>query len=114
MAADAFILQIGDFPGLGDCEYPGFPADVCPETLPDLLKHHSVVADVLKQNPSMYEQLRNKRTAFGVSLAKCIKTGMDNRGHPMIKTLGAVAADEECYEVFRPLFDALIRTRHGE
>eukprot|EP00931_Biecheleriopsis_adriatica_P043750 TRINITY_DN24_c0_g1_i1.p1 TRINITY_DN24_c0_g1~~TRINITY_DN24_c0_g1_i1.p1 ORF type:complete len:1146 (-),score=312.83 TRINITY_DN24_c0_g1_i1:153-3293(-) len=38
---------------------------------------------------------------------------MDNRGHPMIKALGAVAGDAECYEVFRPLFDKLIDVRHS-
>ena len=30
-----------------------------------------------------------------VSLAACIETGMDNKGHPMIKTVGMTAGDEE-------------------
>eukprot|EP00928_Gymnodinium_smaydae_P037234 TRINITY_DN25880_c0_g3_i1.p1 TRINITY_DN25880_c0_g3~~TRINITY_DN25880_c0_g3_i1.p1 ORF type:complete len:1226 (+),score=150.55 TRINITY_DN25880_c0_g3_i1:312-3680(+) len=32
----------------------------------------------------------------------------------MIKTLGLVAADSECYELFQDLFDAVIQRRHGE
>jgi len=111
MSSAASASVFSGLPGLSEDEYPGFPADVCPEILPDLHKHHSLLADLFKREPGLYEQLRQKRTALGVGLAKCIKTGMDNRGHPMIKTLGIVAGDAECYEVFRPLFDALIRER---
>jgi len=99
--------------GLGPDEYPGFPADSCPEQLPDLSSHHSVAAAVLRADPGLYDGLRGRRTPLGVGLARCIKTGMDNRCHPMIKTLGAVAGDEHCYETFRPLFDCLIKERHG-
>ena len=49
----------------------------------------------------------------GVTLAQCIKTGMDNKGHPMIKTVGMTAGDEESYEVFKDLFDPVIDIRHG-
>merc|ERR1719386_80622 len=71
------------------------------------------MADALKRKPEIYGKLRNLRTRAGVGLAKCIKTGMDNRGHPMIKTLGVVAGDGECYEVFRELFDPVIEHRFG-
>ncbi|KAF4708862.1 Creatine kinase S-type, mitochondrial, partial [Perkinsus olseni] len=49
----------------------------------------------------------------GVNLGKCIKTGVDNPGHPSIKTVGLVAGDEESYEVFKDLFDPVIDRRHG-
>ena len=32
----------------------------------------------------------------------------------MLKALGAVAGDAECYETFAPLFDKLIESRHGK
>jgi len=48
-----------------------------------------------------------------VPFAKCIKSGIDNPGHPLLKIVGAVAGDEECYTVFKELFDPLIRVRHG-
>jgi len=38
-------------PGLGDDEYPGFPADKTPDEMPDLTNHSSFMADVLKSNP---------------------------------------------------------------
>ena len=57
--------------------------------------------------------LRGLRTKQGVTLAECIKTGMDNKGHPMIKTVGMTAGDEECYELFKDLFDPVIDIRHG-
>ena len=100
-------------PGLGDEEFPGFPADEAPEQCPDLREHNSVMADVLKKDPSLYDKLKGLKTSNGVSLAKCIKTGMDNKGHPMIKTVGMVAGDEESYEVFKDLFDPVIDIRHG-
>merc|ERR1719159_1476206 len=38
---------------------------------------------------------------------------MDNPGHPMIKTVGLTAGDEESYEVFKELFDPVISDRHN-
>jgi len=105
--------------GCGDAEYffPAkgaiFPGDSCPELCPDLSQHNNIMADVLKANPGMYDELKNRKTASGVGLAKCIKTGMDNKGHPHIQTCGIVAGDEESYTTFKPLFDEIIRARHG-
>merc|ERR1719316_895439 len=50
---------------------------------------------------------------MGVTLADCIKTGVDNPGHPHIKTVGLVACDEECYETFRELFDPVTIARQN-
>lgn len=98
--------------GLGDKEYPGFPTDECPDEMPDLTHHHSTMADILQEKPSIYHRLKNCKTTLGVSLAKCIKTGVDNQGHPMIKTVGMYAGDAECYEVFRELFDPVVAAKH--
>jgi len=38
---------------------------------------------------------------------------MDNKGHPMIKTVGMVAGDEESFTTFKALFDPVIDQRHG-
>ena len=59
------------------------------------------------------DSLKDKKTASGVTLAQCIKTGVDNPGHPHIKTVGMTACDEESYETFKELFDPLIDARHG-
>merc|ERR1719460_948038 len=56
----------------------------------------------------IFDALKGKRTDLGVTLAQCIKAGMDNKGHPMIKTVGMTAGDEESYEVFKELFDPAI------
>lgn len=106
-------IPFDQFPGLGTDEYPGFPVDGCP-ALPDLSRHCSVCADVLKAHPEIYEQLKDSKTSKGVTLARCIKTGVDNRGHPVLKSLGAVAGDAESYDIFAPLFDRLIESRHGK
>merc|ERR1719183_3250865 len=42
-----------------------------------------------------------------------MKTGVDNPGHPHIKTVGLVACDEECYTVFKELFDPVTVARQG-
>ena len=52
-------------------------------------------------------------TSFGVTLDKCIRTGVENKGHPTIKTVGMSAGDEECYTVFADIFDPVIALRHG-
>lgn len=51
--------------------------------------------------PAIYAKLRNKVTPNGYTLDQCIQTGVDNPGHPFIKTVGMVAGDEESYEVSR-------------
>lgn len=47
----------------------------------------------------MYGRLRDERTVNNWTLDQCIQTGVDNPGHPFIKTVGMVAGDEESYEV---------------
>merc|ERR1719305_190465 len=100
-------------PGLGDEATPGFSPFEAPDVMPDLSKHNNIMAEVLRGKPSIYDNLKNKKTSLGVTLAACIKTGMDNKGHPMIKTVGMTAGDEECYDVFKDLFDPVIDIRHG-
>merc|ERR1712125_99304 len=64
-------------------------------------------------NPQVYDKLKDKKTKTGATLADCIKTGVDNPGHPHIKTVGLVACDEECYETFKELFDPVTVARQG-
>ena len=47
----------------------------------------------------MYNHLRDLKTPKGWTVDQCIQTGVDNPGHPFIKTVGLVAGDEESYEV---------------
>ena len=107
------VSKFANEPGLGDAEYPGFPPVNVPAQMPDLSQHNSFMAEILRNNPGMWAQLKDLKTKNGVPFAKCIKTGMDNKGHPMIKTVGMVAGDEESYETFKALFDPVIDARHG-
>ena len=97
--------------GCGDEEYfnleknATFLGSHMPDTLPDLTNHNSYFSEAMKANPDLYQQLKDKKTSLGVTLGHCIKTGIDNPGHPHIKTVGMVAGDEESYELFAPLFD---------
>jgi len=105
--------------GLGDAEYmceekgATFPAKQCPDVCPDLTGHSNYLGEVLRNNPELYDMLKDRKTSNGVTLAKCIKTGMDNKFHPNIKTVGMVGGDEESFEVFKELFDPVISARHG-
>ena len=104
--------------GCGDKEYfseekgATFLSDKMPDKL-DLSKHNSFFSDVMKSSPDLYQKLKSKVTKNGVNLGHCIKTGVDNPGHPHIKTVGLVAGDEESYEVFKELFDPVISARHN-
>lgn len=51
--------------------------------------------------PAIYAKLRDEVTPNNWTLDQCIQTGVDNPGHPFIKTVGCVAGDEESYEVSR-------------
>merc|ERR1719375_2871585 len=85
----------------------------CPDKMPDLSKHSNFMAEFLVKNPAVYDRLKDKKTSTGVTLADCIKTGVDNPGHPHIKTVGLVAGDEESYQVFKELFDPVTIARQG-
>ncbi|KAG7252920.1 hypothetical protein CRUP_017287, partial [Coryphaenoides rupestris] len=63
---------------------------------PDLRKHNNCMAASL--TPTIYARLRDKSTPGNWTLDQCIQTGVDNPGHPFIKTVGMVAGDEETYE----------------
>ncbi|KAM8854168.1 creatine kinase, mitochondrial 2a (sarcomeric) isoform 1-T1 [Synchiropus picturatus] len=78
---------------------------------PDLRKHNNCMASAL--TPAIYAQLRDKLTPNNWTLDQCIQTGVDNPGHPFIKTVGCVAGDEESYQVFADLFDPVIKDRHN-
>ncbi|XP_010219841.1 PREDICTED: LOW QUALITY PROTEIN: creatine kinase S-type, mitochondrial [Tinamus guttatus] len=78
---------------------------------PDLRKHNNCMAECL--TPAIYARLRDKTTPNGYTLDQCIQTGVDNPGHPFIKTVGMVAGEEESYEVFAEIFDPVIKARHN-
>ncbi|XP_059109687.1 creatine kinase B-type-like [Peromyscus eremicus] len=85
-----------------------FPAE---DEFPDLSSHNNHRAKVL--TPELYAELHAKCTPSGFTLDDAIQTGVDNPGHPFIMTVGAAAAGEETYEVFKELFDPIIEDRHG-
>ena len=64
------------------CEEKGatFLGGNMPEELPDLTNHNSFFSEVMKANPALYAQLKDKKTSLGVTLGHCIKTGIDNPG----------------------------------
>ena len=105
--------------GCGDAEYvcaeknATFCGGNMPDKMPDLSNHSSFFAEVMKENPGLYDKLKTKNTKLGVTFGHCIKTGIDNPGHPMIKTVGAVAGDEESYTLFNKFFDPVISDRHN-
>jgi creatine kinase len=105
--------------GLGDSYYyceekkaTFAPDGVTPEQMPDLANHSSYMAEYLREHPEVYAKLKDSKTSHGVTLAMCIKTGVDNPGHPMIKTVGMTAGDAESYQVFKELFDPVTSARH--
>jgi len=85
----------------------------CSKQMPDLSKHANFMAEFFVKHPEVYDKLKDKKTSNGVSLADCMKTGVDNPGHPHIKTVGLVAGDEESYTVFKELFDPVTVARQG-
>jgi len=82
--------------------------------MPDLSNHSNIMAEEMVRNPDIYDKLKGRKTKMGVTLAKCMKPGVDNPGHVAIKSVGLVAGDEESYETFKELFDPVIdKAHHG-
>jgi len=86
-------------------------AEVKSSNFPDLKNHNNWMAKVLTEE--IYDKLKDLKTKSGYTIDGCIQTGVDNPGHPFIYTVGAVAGDEECYELFADLFDPIIEGRHN-
>lgn len=87
-------------PSQTQCRPPGPKGSLhslCSAEYPDLRKHNNCMASNL--TPAIYTRLCDKATPNGWTLDQCIQTGVDNPGHPFIKTVGMVAGDEETYEV---------------
>jgi len=105
--------------GCGDADYyceekkATFPGKECPDKMPDLSGHGNLMAKCLNAKPEVYEKYKSVKTKGGVGFAQCIKTGIDNPGHPHILTCGLVAGDEECYETFKDMFDQVVADRNG-
>ena len=78
---------------------------------PDLRKHNNCMASNL--TPAIYARLCDKATPNGWTLDQCIQTGVDNPGHPFIKTVGMVAGDEETYEVSGGWSPAMLQALQG-
>merc|ERR1719181_1892014 len=61
------FIDYASMPGLGDDPFPGFPTGLCPADMPDLSKHHSIMAEVLKGDKSIYSKLKDKTTKMGTT-----------------------------------------------
>ncbi|KAK5927578.1 hypothetical protein CgunFtcFv8_012719 [Champsocephalus gunnari] len=107
-SATAGFLLHREHVGAGAPVRRSYPASA---EYPDLRKHNNCMASHL--TPAIYAKLVDKATPNGYTLDLAIQTGVDNPGHPFIKTVGMVAGDEESYEVFADLLDPIIKERHN-
>ena len=99
-------------------QLPGFNVDSPPMELPDYIDG-SLLSEVLLRKPELYNEHRRATTRGGVSFAQCIKPGIDltpqvaaqiAKGAPRrfeseAAAIGLVAGDDECYTVFKALFE---------
>ncbi len=76
--------------------YPTFPSNTS-----------SLLSKYLTQE--IFDELKEKKTAYGFTLAKAINSGIQNSD----SDIGVYAGDEESYELFAPLFNKIIEDYHG-
>ncbi len=76
--------------------YPSFPSDC-----KSLLSKHLT--------KKVYEQLKDKKTSSGFTLAQAIASGVENHD----SGIGVYAGDIESYDTFAALFDPIIKEYHG-
>jgi len=77
-------------------KFPTFPAD-CSSMLCKYL------------TKELFDELKDKQTASGFTLADAIGSGVDN----IDSGIGVYAGDKESYEMFSGLFDPIIEEYHG-
>jgi len=103
--------------GCGDNQYncaeKGATFTDAAQELPDIAKHNNICAKYFQEHPEKFAEYKDLKTSNGNMLHHCIKTGIDNPGHPHILTVGLVACDEECFTLFKDLFDYAINVRHN-
>jgi len=77
-------------------QYPNFPKE-CQSLLCKYL------------TPNIFEELKDKKTAFGFTLEQAINSGVKN----IDSGIGVYAGDEESYSLFASLFNPIIEEYHG-
>ena len=92
---------------------PSFPEHKCPDTIPDLADHNNLCARALRVRPDAYHRYKSLSTGGGVPFSRCLKTAVDIKGEYGTKYCGIIAGDEECYKLFREIFDPVIEMRHN-
>merc|ERR1711871_1063569 len=70
-------------------------------------KHKSLMSKVV--TPELFEKLKNVKTSKGFTLSNAIQTGVKT---PHLG-VGAVAGDEESWEIFKELYYPIIKGWHG-
>ena len=70
-------------------------------------KHTSLLAKHLSK--SIFEQLKDKKTALGFTLQQAIQSGLDNPD----SGIGVYAGDLDSYKTFAPLFAPIIKSYHN-
>lgn len=73
----------------------------------ELKSSNSLLAKYLTKE--VFNELKDKKTAHGFTLAQAINSGVKNPD----SGIGAYVGDEESYEVFASLFDPIIKEYHG-
>nr|BAA95594.1 arginine kinase [Nautilus pompilius] len=80
------------------------------DKLYETLKNAKDCKSLLKKNltDELFEQLKDKKTKFGGSLADCIRSGCQN----LDSGVGIYACDPDAYTVFAPVLNKVIQDYH--
>lgn len=73
-----------------------FPSALKGDNVKSLLKKHLT--------EELFNSLKDKKTANGISLYDCINSGVQN----LDSSVGVYAGDAECYTLFASLFDKVM------
>jgi creatine kinase len=79
------------------------------ESQPDFTdKHRSLMAKVLKENPGLFDKLKDKKTSLGYTLSNAIQAGVET---PHLG-VGITAGDEESWTLFKDIMYPIIQGWH--
>ena len=109
-------FRLAEILGVADKQTPAAMSKLLPtsnalDNYPDLELNFTHMAHCLTEE--VYERLFKLETTSGYRIDDVIQSGVDNPGKEYSLTVGCVAGDEETYNVFAELFDAVIEAYHN-
>ncbi|KAI0980777.1 hypothetical protein GJ496_010881 [Pomphorhynchus laevis] len=77
------------------------------DNYPKFFSHYNSMSKCLTEK--LYSQLSDRVSKSGFTVDNCIQPGIDSPGSADKPEVGVISGDEDCFDTFRPLYDAVLK-----